>query len=151
MNFTSVFVTHHAPNQRKPWGRGCINLQHVEWGKVLPTKHAIGFVKFFRGYLLVLCVDACINTLAFQDYKLQSASHHFISRQANSGVASVDNWRGASIHIFVFKDHKNSGSQKKLVTQNTIYEYSPLQLSTLATPVQVTENLQMFANIKSWY
>ena len=85
----------------KPWGRGCINLQHVEWGKVLPTKHAIGFVKFFRGYLLVLCVDACINTLAFQDYKLQSASHHFISRQANSGVASVDNWRGEYSYICV--------------------------------------------------
>ena len=35
----------------------------------------------------------------------------------------------------MFKDHRNNGFQKELRRQNTIYEYSPLQLSTLATPL----------------
>ena len=33
----------------------------------------------------------------------------------------------------LFTDLKNNRFQKKLIVQNTIYEYSPLQLSTLAT------------------
>ena len=37
------------------------------------------------------------------------------------------------MHIFVFTDLKNNRFQKKLIVQNTIYEYSPSQLSTLAT------------------
>ena len=37
---------------------------------------------------------------------------------------------GANIHIFVFTN-LNNVFQKKLMTQNTIYEYSPLQLSKL--------------------
>ena len=35
-------------------------------------------------------------------------------------------------------DLKDNRFQKKLMMQDTIYEYSPLQLSTLATPVPVT-------------
>ncbi len=30
---------------------------------------------------------------------------------------------GGDIHIFVFTDHKNNLFQKKLIMQNTIYEY----------------------------
>ena len=47
---------------------------------------------------------------------------------------------GANIHIFVFKDHKNNGFQKKLMRQNTVYEYSTLQLSTLAMPLSMYLN-----------
>ena len=43
---------------------------------------------------------------------------------------------GANIHTFVFTNLKNNRFQKKLMTQNTLYEYSPLQLSTLATPLE---------------
>ena len=53
-----------------------------------------------------------------------------LSRQFHGAILG-----GANIHIFVFKGHKNNGFQKKLARQNTIYEYSPLQLSTLATPL----------------
>ena len=46
-----------------------------------------------------------------------------------SGVASIDNWRGRNIHIFVFKDSENNGFQKKLMRQNILYiEYSPLPI-----------------------
>ena len=37
----------------------------------------------------------------------------------------IDNWGGANIHIFVFTDLKNNRFQKKLIMQNTIYEYCP--------------------------
>ena len=42
---------------------------------------------------------------------------------------------GANIHIFVFTDLKNNRFRKKVMMQNTIFEYSPLQLSTLVTPL----------------
>ena len=38
---------------------------------------------------------------------------------------------GANIHIFVFTNLNENIFQKKLMMQNTIYEYSPLQLSKL--------------------
>ena len=47
---------------------------------------------------------------------------------------------GANIHIFVFTDLKNNRFQKKLMMQNIIHEYSPLQLSMLATPLQGCQN-----------
>ena len=47
---------------------------------------------------------------------------------------------GANIHIFVLTDLKSNRFQKKLMMQNTIYEYSPLQLSTLSTPLSRTLN-----------
>ena len=42
-------------------------------------------------------------------------------------------YRGPNTHIFAFTDFNNNRFQKKLMMQNTIYEYSPLQLSTLPT------------------
>ena len=48
-----------------------------------------------------------------------------------SGVASIDNWRGEYSYIFIHKMLKTIDF-KKVVTQNIIYEYSPLQISTLA-------------------
>ena len=47
---------------------------------------------------------------------------------------------GANIHTFVFTDFKNNRFQKKLMMQNMVYEYSPLQLSTLATPLTGQED-----------
>ena len=44
---------------------------------------------------------------------------------------------GANIHIFAFTDLDNNIFQKKLMMQNMKYEYSPLQLSTLATPQNI--------------
>ena len=55
--------------------------------------------------------------------------------------------RGANIHIFVFTDLKNNRFQKKLMMQNMIHEYSPLQLSTLATPLTITNKMPNAARI----
>ena len=54
-------------------------------------------------------------------------------KQAVAKPASIIG--GANIHIFVFTDLKNNRLQKKLMIQNMIHEYLPLQLSTLATPL----------------
>ena len=55
-----------------------------------------------------------------------------------SEVASVDNWEGGgNIRTLVFTDLKDSWFQKKLTMENITYEYSPLQLSTLATLLAV--------------
>ena len=47
----------------------------------------------------------------------------------NLSKLKVDNWGGGggegSAHIFVFTDRKYNRFQKKLVMQNTIYEYCP--------------------------
>ena len=46
-----------------------------------------------------------------------------------------------NIHTSVFSDIRNNGFHKKLVIENTIYKYFPLQLSTLFVPLVSEEEL----------
>ena len=78
------------------------------------------------------------------DLKVNNSQHAFTQgRSTVSALISITQKcsdasiiGGANIHIFVFTDLKNNRFQKKLMMQNMIHEYSPLQLSTLATPLQ---------------
>ena len=56
--------------------------------------------------------------------------------ERNSGIASVDNWRDK--YSYSCTDLENNRFHSELLIQNTICEYSPLLLSTLARP---TENM----------
>ena len=41
------------------------------------------------------------------------------------GQRKIDNWGAGGGHIFVFTECKNNRFQKKLIVQNTTYEYAP--------------------------